>query len=374
MAESLAAAGYQTGLFGKWHLGEQLPPARHGSGLPDRPHPARRTRSARLPAQYRLLRSAAGTERPPRHPQGYCSDIFFDEAMQFIEKNRRRPFFTYISTNAPAYPAGSLKEEWAEPYRKAGLDETTAKIYGMVGNIDSNIGRLITHLHLRRLRLDQNTLLWFMTDNGPQQPRSNAGLRGLKTTSYEGGIRAPSFLALADEDPAGHQGLAARRPHRLPAHCARRLRSALAQGPQDRWPARCWLRPSSVPSSSSGTAGDAPEEFRELRPSGPIVGSSSAPTTRVEPTDLPNDPGEVKKNLAASEPAVPPASSGSSTTPGSPTSRPNAATIRPASLSACRTRTQSSFRVRIGADHRPPGMRTAWVTMKSTCVVLQSSK
>lgn len=300
VAESLSAAGYQTGLFGKWHLGDNYPLRAMDQGF-----------------QTALTLRGGGLAQPASPPntgyfdpplelngrrairKGYCSDIFFEEAMQFIEKNRRRPFFTYISTNAPHTPL-ELKEEWAEPYRKAGLDETTAKIYGMVGNIDSNIGRLIEHL--RRLRLDQNTLLWFMTDNGPQQQRFNAGLRGLKTTPYEGGIRVPSFLRWPAKIQPGTKD------SRLAAHidflptvleaCGVPLpkdrkidgRSLLAP-PVERTLFFQWHR------------GDAPEEFRNcavLTDRWKLVG-----TDKREPElyDLPNDPGE-SKNLAGTEPAV----------------------------------------------------------------------
>lgn len=300
VAESLSAAGYQTGLFGKWHLGDNYPLRAMDQGF-----------------QTALTLRGGGLAQPASPPntgyfdpplelngrralrKGYCSDIFFDEAMQFIEKHRRRPFFTYIATNAPHTPL-ELKEEWAEPYRKAGLDETTAKIYGMVGNLDSNIGRLMEHL--RRLRLDQNTLLWFMTDNGPQQPRFNAGLRGLKTTPYEGGIRVPSFLRWPAKIQPGT------RDSRLAAHidfmptvldaCGVPLpkdrkidgRSLLAP-PVERTLFFQWHR------------GDAPEEFRNcavLTDRWKLVG-----TEKREPElyDLPNDLGE-SKNLAASEPAI----------------------------------------------------------------------
>jgi hypothetical protein len=82
--------------------------------------------------------------------------------------------------------------KWVEPYTRLGLDETTARIYGMVANLDHNTGRLLTSL--RTLGLEKDTILVFLTDNGPQQRRFNAGMRGLKGSVYQGGIRVPCFL------------------------------------------------------------------------------------------------------------------------------------------------------------------------------------
>jgi hypothetical protein len=111
--------------------------------------------------------------------------------MQFIEQNRARPFFCYLAANAPHTPL-EIGDEWVAPYRGKGLDGVTEKIYGMVSNIDSNTGRLLGQL--KRLGIDRETMLIFMTDNGPQQDRFNAGLRGRKGTVYEGGIRVPCFI------------------------------------------------------------------------------------------------------------------------------------------------------------------------------------
>ncbi|MGJ5819198.1 arylsulfatase [Paludibaculum fermentans] len=300
VAESLSGAGYETGLFGKWHLGDNYPLRAMDQGF-----------------QTALTLRGGGLAQPASPPntgyfdpplelngrralrKGYCSDIFFDEAMQFVEKNRRKPFFTYIATNAPHTPL-EIKDEWAEPYRQAGLDETTARIYGMVANLDSNIGRLIDHL--RRLRLEQNTLLWFMTDNGPQQKRFNAGLRGLKTTPYEGGIRVPSFLRWPAKIQPGTKD------SRIAAHVDFLPTVLDACGvplPKDRkLDGRSLLAPPVERSLYfQWHRGDAPEAFRNcavLTDRWKLVG-----TDKKEPElyDLPADPGE-QNNLAAAEPAV----------------------------------------------------------------------
>ncbi|WP_321477630.1 arylsulfatase [uncultured Paludibaculum sp.] len=300
VAESLAGAGYQTGIFGKWHLGDNYPLRAIDQGF-----------------QTALTLRGGGLAQPASPPntgyfdpplelngrtavrKGYCSDIFFDEAMQFIEKNRRRPFFTYIAANAPHTPL-QLKEEWAEPYRKAGLDDTTARIYGMIANLDSNLGRLMEQL--RRLRLDQNTLLWFMTDNGPQQKRFNAGLRGLKTSPYEGGIRVPSFLRWPAKIQPGTKD------NRIAAHIdflPTVLDACGAPLPKDRKiDGRSLFAPPVERSLFfQWHRGDAPEMFRNcavLTDRWKLVGTDKH---QPELYDLPADPAE-EHNLAAAEPGI----------------------------------------------------------------------
>jgi len=192
LPECLRAAGYQTGIFGKWHLGDNAPLRATDQGFQE----ALTLRGGGLAQPS----SPPGTGYfdPPlehnNHPitgKGYCTDIFYDKAMEFIGENRSHPFFCYLSVNAPHTPL-EIGDEWVAPYRGKGLTPVTERIYGMVSNIDSNTGRLLAHL--KRLGIDRDTMLIFMTDNGPQQQRYNAGMRGLKTTVYEGGIRVPCFI------------------------------------------------------------------------------------------------------------------------------------------------------------------------------------
>lgn len=193
IAEVLRGAGYRTGLFGKWHLGDHYPmrpidqgferAVNHfggGIGQPSDP-----------PGGESYFNPLMQVNGQPQRFNGYCTDVIFAEAMKFIEDNRNQPFFTYIAANAPHTPL-EVTEALAEPYRKVGLDDVTARIYGMVENIDTNTGQLLALL--KRLKLDQDTIVFYMTDNGPQQKRFNAGMRDLKGTVYEGGIRVPGFL------------------------------------------------------------------------------------------------------------------------------------------------------------------------------------
>lgn len=191
LAERLKTAGYRTGIFGKWHLGDNYPMRPSEQGFDE----ALIHRSGAIgmqtdgPNSYfdpRLWHNNA-----PLQTKGYCTDVFFDAALEFIESNRDRPFFVYLPTNAPHAPL-HVPERYLDRYRALGLNDTTARVYGMVENIDENFARLIAHLE--KLNLRRNTLLVFLTDNGAQQERFNAGLRGRKGTTYEGGIRVPAFV------------------------------------------------------------------------------------------------------------------------------------------------------------------------------------
>ena len=201
LPEALSGAGYRTGIFGKWHLGDNYP-----------------LRSVDQGFQESLVHTGGGLAQPAGPPgngyfnpvlsrngrserqKGYCTDIFTNAAVGFMEQNRSRPFFAYVATNAPHTPL-EIDEHYVEPFRKAGLDEVTAKVYGMVANLDENAGRLLDSL--RKFELERDTIVVFLTDNGPQQRRYNAGMRGLKGSVYEGGIRVPCFVRWPGRIEAG---------------------------------------------------------------------------------------------------------------------------------------------------------------------------
>ncbi|MGD9646376.1 MAG: arylsulfatase [Pirellulales bacterium] len=193
LAEMLTAAGYRTGIFGKWHLGDNYPLRPRDQGFAES-----------------LVHGGGGIVQdadPPQgnhyqdpwlwrngqleHTQGYCSDVFTDAAIDFIKQSDGQPFFIYLPFNCPHSPL-EVRGDDAAPYLAAGLDEVTAKIYGMVTNIDENVGRLLTTLD--ETQLADDTIVIFLTDNGPQQNRYNGQLRGRKASVYEGGIHVPFFV------------------------------------------------------------------------------------------------------------------------------------------------------------------------------------
>ena len=201
LPEVMSRAGYRTGIFGKWHLGDNYP-----------------LRSIDQGFQQSLVHTGGGLAQPAGPPgngyfdpilsrngrserhKGYCTDIFTSAAVEFMEQNRSRPFFAYLATNAPHTPL-EIDERYVEPFRKAGLDDVTAKVYGMVANLDENAGRLLDSL--RKFELEGDTIVVFLTDNGPQQRRYNTGMRGLKGSVYEGGIRVPCFVRWPGRIEAG---------------------------------------------------------------------------------------------------------------------------------------------------------------------------
>ncbi len=126
---------------------------------------------------------------------GYCTDVFFKQAIAWIEKKKDEsaPFFVYLTPNAPHAPL-MCPEEYQRMYSGMNLDENTQKYFGMCTNIDDNVGRLMSRL--TDFGLDQNTLLVFMTDNGGTGGVRvfNAGMRGSKGTPYQGGTRVPAFF------------------------------------------------------------------------------------------------------------------------------------------------------------------------------------
>ncbi|MBW6535170.1 MAG: arylsulfatase [Mariniphaga sp.] len=223
VAEMLKQAGYQTGIFGKWHLGDNFPfrPADQGfdeslihlSGGMGQPGDFT-TFFKRDSSYYNPVLWYNGEQKAY---DGYCSDIFADEAVSFIEQNHKKPFFCYLSFNAPHTPL-QVPEEYYNMYKdidpSSGFEndnrpfpimsekdkEDARKVYAMVTNIDDNVGKVLQKLE--ELKIADNTLVIFMTDNGPQQRRFNAGMRGLKSSVFRGGVRVPFYLRL----PALYEG------------------------------------------------------------------------------------------------------------------------------------------------------------------------
>ncbi len=204
MADIFAANGYQTGHFGKWHLGDSYPHRPQDRGFQQTVHHG--AWGITSIADYFGNDYWDDTYRHNHQLeeyQGYCTDVWFDEAMKYIKTRhaRKEPFFLYLPTNCPHSPHW-VDDEYSEPYRRQGLDQRTAKFFGQIANIDENMGRLLGMLD--RTGIAENTILIYMTDNGTVAGHNvfNAGMRGRKTELWEGGHRVPCFVRW----PAGNLG------------------------------------------------------------------------------------------------------------------------------------------------------------------------
>lgn len=186
IAEALKTAGYRTACIGKWHNGEQFPFTPPGQGFDE----FFGFHNGHINNYFNttLIRGSQ-----PESTQGYISDTLTDEAIRFIRKNKTTPFFCYLSFNAPHSPY-QVPDKYYDKFREKGLSEKVAAFYGMCENIDDNVGRLLATLD--QLRLAENTIVLFLTDNGGTAgvPIYNAGMRGGKTSVHEGGCRVPLFV------------------------------------------------------------------------------------------------------------------------------------------------------------------------------------
>lgn len=202
LAEALQAGGYRTGMFGKWHLGDNAPSRpidqgfdrslTHVGGMIGMPYNPQDGNS-----YFDAILLNDGVEQ--RFP-GYCVDVFTDAAIKFIEADSDEPFFVMFAPNTPHHPL-TVADQFADPYREAGLSDQTARFYGMITNIDHNVGRLLAAVEAAGASND--TIVLFVGDNGTsslhrQQDLWEYGLRGRKSYVYENGIRVPMFIALPD--------------------------------------------------------------------------------------------------------------------------------------------------------------------------------
>lgn len=183
LAELLLDQGYRTGIFGKWHNGQHHPNHPLSQGF----EVFTGFSAGHWSNYFDTYLEKNGEELPF---EGYLPDILTDEAMNFIRKNKEQPFFAYLSLNTPHSPH-QVSDEYFLPFKEAGLDDELAAIYAMVSNADENIGRVLDLLE--ELGLEENTLVIFLTDNGPNGQRFNDGMKGIKGSVHEGGVRVPSF-------------------------------------------------------------------------------------------------------------------------------------------------------------------------------------
>jgi arylsulfatase A-like enzyme/predicted neuraminidase len=194
LPQVLRAAGYATGLFGKWHLGDHYPNRPMDRGFEKAIwHGGWGIASdVEFDNDTVNIRYLDGPE--VRHSKRYCTDLWFEEAIAWMEDCHRegRPFFCYLAPNAPHSPFWAQPKD-AAPYANKTKPEI-AEFFGMISNIDENIGRLEDFLFSSGLK--ENTVVIFLTDNGGTAgvPVFNAGLRGSKGGYYEGGHRVPCAI------------------------------------------------------------------------------------------------------------------------------------------------------------------------------------
>lgn len=209
MADVFSSSGYATGMFGKWHLGDNYPHRPQDRGF-----------------QTTLWHRCGGVGQASDHWgndyfddiyeyngkmqkfEGYCTDVWFEGALDFIRGNaaKKKPFFVYLATNAPHGPY-RVSDRYADPYRASATWKKGdgANFYGMIANIDENLAALRTKL--KEWSIEGNTILIFMTDNGtacgvetdldgvPEVGMGyNAGMRGRKASIFDGGHRVPCFF------------------------------------------------------------------------------------------------------------------------------------------------------------------------------------
>lgn len=196
IAQAFVTGGYVTGAFGKWHNGMQGPYHPNARGFQE---------------YYGFCSGHWGNYFSPvlEHNgeivkgKGFIIDDLTDHAMNFIETNREKPFFVYIPYNTPHSPMQVPDKYWQKfkdhplPLRGTGsnkrenLDHTRAAL-AMCENIDMNVGRLLKKLD--ELKLSDNTLVMYFSDNGPNGPRWVGGMRGTKGSTDEGGVRSPMIM------------------------------------------------------------------------------------------------------------------------------------------------------------------------------------
>lgn len=209
LSQVFAENGYATGMFGKWHLGDNYPfrpedrgfqvVVRHGGGGicqgPDY------WGNDYFDDTY-WVHEVGAVETKTQKFDGYCTDVFFSEALRFIENNRDEPFFCYLSTNAPHGPL-NVPKAYLDMYEdETRILDNQKRFYAMITNIDDNFRKLQDKLDA--LGLSENTILIFMTDNGTAAGRPRivdgkkygygGGLRGAKGSQYDGGHRVPFML------------------------------------------------------------------------------------------------------------------------------------------------------------------------------------
>ena len=224
-AEMFQQAGYRTGIFGKWHLGDCYPMRaidqgfdtaliHRGGGIGQPSDPLAAQRQYTNPILFRDGKAESF--------EGYCTDIYYDQAIEFISQSTKSktPFFVYLPDNIPHGPFHDVPKDLYQYYLSKKIDRSAwgrhnrgkefsakdadflARVYAMIGNVDRNIGKLLDTLD--DLKIADDTIVIFMCDNGPNSQRYVMGYRGSKASVYEGGIRSPCWIRWPNRIAAGN--------------------------------------------------------------------------------------------------------------------------------------------------------------------------
>jgi len=192
-AEILQENGYATGCFGKWHNGGYFLQHPNRKGFDEFVGFTVGHLGYYFDAIYQHNDLDIKSD-------GYATNYFTSQALDFIERNAEKSFLCYIPYNVPHSPF-QVPEKYFDKYKKQGLDDELACIYGMVENMDENIG--LIRAKLDELNLTENTIVIFMSDNGPNTFRYNGGMKGKKGNVDEGGVRVPFYISWPGAIEAG---------------------------------------------------------------------------------------------------------------------------------------------------------------------------
>lgn len=193
LAEAFRDAGYATGCFGKWHNGAHYPNHPNGQGFDEFFGFCGGHWNNYFDTTLERNGEAVATE-------GFITEVLAGEAAAFMKRNAERPFLCYVPFNAPHFPP-QVPDADFEKYKARGLDDETATVYGMVENVDRNVGMLLGTLD--ELGIAEQTIVLFLTDNGPNTDRYNGGMKGRKGSAHEGGVRVPLFVRWPGRIEAG---------------------------------------------------------------------------------------------------------------------------------------------------------------------------
>ncbi len=189
VADLFQKAGYRTGIFGKWHLGDNAPSRPEDRGF-----------------QEVFIHKGGGIGQSPDYwgnsymnptlwhngqwvkTEGFCTEVFIQQAIEWSREESDKPFFAYIPLNV-AHQPWTVKKEWQDTLKKRGVGEELIDFYALIEDMDSQIGSLLETVDR------ENTIIWFLSDNGTAGSGYNAGMKGRKGSVDEGGVRVPSWIS-----------------------------------------------------------------------------------------------------------------------------------------------------------------------------------